>query len=152
MSAWPHVEAVPDAPEVLAALRPRSLLALATNAADSDQAEIRAALHRVGLDRLLDRVYCFRGVGHRKPSPEFFEYVLNDLRTEPSRAVMVGDNFHSDVLGANRAGIRAIWLNGLSAESRAGGMHNTIFSLRTLPQALEDLMVENPTRGFPRGS
>jgi hypothetical protein len=85
MAAWPRVEAMPFANEILADLHLRYGLALATNAADSEETEIRAALDRVGLGKLLDKVYCYRNIGHKKPSKEFFDYVLADLGIEQSQ-------------------------------------------------------------------
>ena len=59
MVGWPEVAAVSHAAEALEALRPGWLLAVATNAAASEEADIRAALRRAGLDRFFDRIYCF---------------------------------------------------------------------------------------------
>jgi len=59
MKDWPRLEAVPGAAGMLDALHEDWILALATNAADSDEADIRAALRRVDLERRLDKVYCF---------------------------------------------------------------------------------------------
>lgn len=136
MASWPVVESLPRAAEVLAALRSGWTLALATNAGDSDEAAIRAALARVGLDALLDRIYCRRTVGHEKPAAEFFEFILEDLRLDRSAIVMVGDDFDRDVLGANRAGIRAIWLNERSEQDATGRMHRTVHRLDELPGML----------------
>ena len=138
MLHWPQVEAIPHANEVLAELGAQWLTALATNAADSDEAAIRGALARVDLDRLIDRVYCSRAIGHKKPSAEFFDAVLRDLGVERSNVVMVGDDFEADVLGANRSGIRAVWLNAVSEEIRFAEMYRTIHQLRELPCALEE--------------
>jgi len=139
MLDWPHVEAVPHAERVLTELRAHWRTALATNAADSDEEGIRGALARVNLDRLIDRVYCFRAIGHRKPSSEFFDAVLSDLGIERRAVFMVGDDFEADVLGANRSGIQAVWLNPASQETRSTKMHRTIHDLRGLPRALEEL-------------
>ena len=138
MRGWPRVEAIPYAVETLTNLRGQWMLALATNAVDSSAADIEAALGRVGLDQVLDKIYCYRGIGHKKPSPQFFGYILNDLRLEPSRVVMVGDDFETDVLGANRAGIRAIWFNERSSELRTGAMYRTILDFRSLPEILRE--------------
>lgn len=111
MSTWPRVEAMPQAVEALASLQPAYTLCLATNAADSHEAEIRAALARVGLDAYLERVYCYRKIGHKKPSPEFFAYILEDLQLPAARAVMIGDDYEADILGALHCGLRAVWLH-----------------------------------------
>jgi putative hydrolase of the HAD superfamily len=147
MVAWPQVEAMPHAEQVLAELRARSMLAVATNAADSSEAEIRAALERVGLDKLLDKVYCYRKIGHKKPSKEFFGYILSDLGVELSQAIMVGDDFGADVIGANNCGIRAIWYNPRTTERRGSAMHQTIHDLRSLPQILDSFWNPNGSGG-----
>ena len=85
MKDWPRVEAVQGAAEMLSALYPDWTLALATNAADSDEEEIRLALQRVGLAVYLDKIYCFKTIGHKKPSLEFFNYILNDLGLSPKQ-------------------------------------------------------------------
>ena len=136
MHTWPRVEAMPGAIDVLAALRPNWQLALATNAADSHEADIWAALQRVGLDALLDRVYCFRKIGHRKPAPEFYTYILEDLGISASQAMMVGDDFDADVLGANQVGMYGVWINEGGAVPRSSPLHETIQSLDELPALL----------------
>jgi len=145
MVAWPHVEAIPHASQVLAGLHPLWLLALASNAAASDVVQIRAALERVSLGQYIDQIYCFSRIGHKKPSPEFFDCILDDLGIGCQHVVMVGDNFEADVLGANRSGIRAVWFNEQGDETRTGEMVQTIHDLRSLPQALE-------TFGFRRAA
>jgi putative hydrolase of the HAD superfamily len=136
MVGWPRVEAIAHAAGVLAKLHESWILALATNAVNSNEEQIWAALRRVGLDCFLDKVYCYRKIGHKKPSPEFFSYVLNDLVFDPSNVFMVGDGFDSDVMGAVRCGIRAIWLNEQSDEERNTDMYRTIHDLRSLPRVL----------------
>ena len=94
------------------------------------------ALRRVGLDRFIDRVYCCRKVGYKKPSQEFFAYALNDLGLDASSVIMVGDDFESDVLGAVRCGIRAVWLNAQSGEERRSEMYQIGHDLRSPPTVL----------------
>ena len=132
MSTWPRLEAIPYAKETLSALRPGWIVALATNAVDSGEAEIRDSLARVQLDEFVDRVFCYQQVGCKKPSPLFFEFILNDLGLDPSRVTMVGDNYEEDVLGANRSGMRAVWFNPRSDAEQSGEMLRTIHDLRDL--------------------
>lgn len=139
MCDWPRVAAMPGAIETLRALRGGWRLALATNAADSDVEQIEGALARVGLDRLIERIYCFRSTGLRKPSKVFFDHMLADLELPANRAVMVGDDYENDVRGAIRAGVPAVWLNLRNEERREGHMLCTIFHLEELPAALQDL-------------
>ena len=141
MKDWPRVETVPGAAETLAALHPDWILAIATNADASGDADILAALQRVNLDRWLDKVYCFKKVGHKKPSFEFYQYILDDLKLTPRSLCMVGDNFEADVLGANACGIRAIWFNEHSLEERDDDPYRTIHALAALPDALKVFFV-----------
>lgn len=144
MLNWPRVEAVRDVPKVLEELHKTWRLGVATNASDSYEKEIWGALSRVGLIQFLDRVYCSRTVGHRKPSRKFFEYILNDLGVDRSRVIMVGDDFESDVLGAVMCGIRAIWFNGRSQESKIGEMFRTIHGFKSLPEVVKSFRIESP--------
>ena len=139
MAGWPQVEALPYAREALEALHPNWLLALATNAADSDETEIREALARVELDTWIDRVYGFRRIGHRKPTPAFFEWILEDLDLPPSRAIMVGDDLDSDIIGALANGLGAVWNNEYNAAVRNDVRLRKIHSLKELPGAIEDI-------------
>ncbi|HTX93198.1 MAG TPA: HAD-IIIA family hydrolase [Anaerolineales bacterium] len=140
MKDWPKVEAVPGAAEMLSALHPDWTLALATNADVSDEADIRAALQRAGLDRWLEKIYCFRKIGHKKPSPEFFRYILEDLGLSPDRVVMVGDNYEADVLGANACGLKAVWFNPHTDEERKNERQRTVRRLAALPDLLPEFM------------
>ncbi len=136
MATWPRVQVIPYAHEILRELRPSWTICLATNATASSESDIWAALRRVSLDEVVDKIYCFRRIGYKKPALEFFTYILNDLRMNSAQVIMIGDAFETDVRGANQAGIRAIWFNERSAESRHGLMYDTIHTLRELPQAL----------------
>ena len=142
MAAWPHVEVLPNVKDMLVELRPQWTLALATNSIDSDETAIWEALDRVELGSLLDKVYCFQSIGHSKPAPDFFDYIVKDLGMDRRCMVMVGDEFEKDVLGANCSGIRGIWLNESSTEVKVGKMHKTIFDFRSLPEALATFGIE----------
>lgn len=109
MCRWPRVKSVPHARSALRALSRDYLIALATNADDSHEAEIRAALKRVHLDRLVERVYCSNDVGARKPSEAFFAHVIRSLSLPPRAIVMIGDSLQNDVRGALGCGLRALW-------------------------------------------
>ena len=52
--------------------------------------------------------------GRMKPSRSMFRSALEKTNLRPEQAVMIGDQLMTDILGANRAGIDAIWLLPLS--------------------------------------
>lgn len=118
MASWPTVELMPHSAEALGDLRSAGwTTALATNAADSSESQIRDALERGAISHLLDRVYCFGNTGAAKPDVRFFEFVLGDLGLAAADVVMVGDSERNDVRGALDAGLRAVWLGGPSRSS-----------------------------------
>lgn len=140
MKDWRHLEVFPSAIRWLGELKKQGWqIILATNANDSDEQDIRAALSRVGLGWVIDRVFCYRNLGLRKPEPAFFEKILENLGAQPAQAVMLGDDFAVDVQGANRAGIPAIWFNPVSQEKLEGKDFLTIHHYKDLIQTLQSL-------------
>ena len=137
MTTWPKVEMIPDAREVLEELCSTWTIALATNAQDSTEDEIREALALVGLHALIDEVYCYQRIGVKKPSRAFFQYIFDELAIDATDAVMIGDSYAADVEGALAMGMRAIWFNPRSDEDRAGEMVRTVHSLKELPDVLK---------------
>lgn len=139
MKDWPRVQEIPGARRALHALHGRIGIALATNAADSEEADIRAALERADLNSFIKKVYCYRAVGARKSSPEFFAHVLEDLHVPADHLVMVGDEYAEDVAAAQAAGLRAVWFNARDAEVRTGHNLATLHHLDHLPALLQAL-------------
>ena len=146
MAAWPEVRAMDGAQDALRRLRPHYRLLVATNADDSGERDVLAALSRVGLDGLVDGVVSSRDVGARKPDALFYRAALlragrAGLPLAPARAVMVGDSWPNDVAGARAAGLRAVWLNPSKARRPAGAAapDAEIRRLADLPQALARL-------------
>ena len=146
MAAWPEVRAVDGAQDALRRLRPHYRLLVATNADDSGERDVLAALSRVGLDELVDGVVSSRDVGARKPDAFFYRAALlragrAGLPLAPSRAVMVGDSWPNDVAGARAAGLRVVWLNPSKARRPDGAAapDAEIRRLADLPPALARL-------------
>ena len=134
------------AQEALRRLRPHYRLLVATNADDSGERDVRAALARVGLDALVDGVVTSRDVGARKPDAAFYRAACcapaaTALPLAPARAVMVGDSWPNDVAGAKAAGLRAVWFNPSRRARPAGAAapDAEIRRLAELPQALARL-------------
>lgn len=111
MADWPEVAAMDGAAETLMQLRARYTLAVLTNAQDSGADAVAAAMRRVGLDSYISTYITARDIGATKPDPAFFYAGLRSLHVAAEQAVMVGDSYELDVLGAKRAGLAAIWYN-----------------------------------------
>jgi len=142
MAHWPRLEAVPGIETALYALKPRCRLAIATNAADSGELLIRAALHRVGLEDYFDAVFTAREMGVRKPERPFFERVLAALACAPREAAMIGDDYQVDIAGAAAAGLRTIWFN--PARSACPLLHPVhdaeVWAMADLPAIVDNLV------------
>jgi HAD superfamily phosphatase (TIGR01668 family) len=58
--------------------------------------------------------------GKFKPSTAMYKEALEKFGAKESQAVMIGDQIFTDILGANRAGIEAIWLQPISDRDFVG--------------------------------
>ncbi len=96
----------PPVEEVLRALQGSCTIAVATNGDLGVE-----ALARAGLDRYASVVLTARGLGVAKPERAFFHAALARVGSSPPEAVMVGDSYGSDVVGAKGAGLKAVWFN-----------------------------------------
>jgi HAD superfamily hydrolase (TIGR01509 family) len=132
MYQWPTVETIDGAEEVLRTLHAQRTIIMATGAAQSDEVDIRLALQRVNLDNYFDHIFCFKNTGLRKPSEDFYRYILEKLNARPSDILMVADNFESDILGANYVGISGVWLNQKDTKEKRGEHFSTIHRLLDL--------------------
>lgn len=105
--AW---ELFADTEPLLAATRARQLPVIAVSNWDARLPEV---LDGVGLTEQLSAVVASYAVGAEKPDPEIFEAALALLpaSAERGRILHVGDSVPEDVLGAEAAGFRAIWLD-----------------------------------------
>jgi HAD superfamily hydrolase (TIGR01509 family) len=103
---WEHVP--PDVEPALEALHALGLtLAIVSNA----NGVVHRALERAGLAGYFDAVCdsCIEGI--EKPDPRFFQVVLARAGSRAETTMHVGDLYHVDVVGARRAGIRAMLLD-----------------------------------------
>ncbi len=136
---WSYVEGTLYAAEIVQNLSGQWLTALASNAGESDEQEIRIALDDMDLGHVFDRIYTYRLIGRPKPQAFFWNYILHDLQLPADSVVMVGDDYMADVWGANQVGIRGIWFNRWSTENHNHMMCRTIYDFRELPGQLAAL-------------
>ena len=103
---WEYVP--PDVPPALEALKNLGLqLAIVSNA----NGVVHRAFERGGLSDYFDAICdsCVEGI--EKPDPRFFQLVLHRARATAGTTLHVGDLYHVDVVGARRAGLRAMLLD-----------------------------------------
>lgn len=102
--------AVPGARALIAALVRRGVtIGVCTN--HYSRTAQRQKLIECGFDTLVHNLFVSADLGCSKPDPALFHTVLDRLGSNAASAVMLGDSFTSDVAGALRAGMRAVWLN-----------------------------------------
>ncbi len=129
-----HSWLFPDSRAILDQLRPSYSLALITNGAPDIQ---RDKLAGSGLEAYFPVVLVSTEAGCGKPNPAIFVRALEAFGAAPEDAVMVGDNPARDILGANRAGIRAIWIRRKNQPLTYGAQPDAIItSLSELPALL----------------
>jgi putative hydrolase of the HAD superfamily len=104
--AW---RAVPGALDLAAAIKRAGLsMAIVTNNLTSEQ---RAKMTTCGLDVYVDALITSEEIGVTKPDVRIFEAALTCCGAQAHEAVMIGDAWHTDILGARAAGVRPVWLN-----------------------------------------
>jgi len=104
--------AMEGAVDLLAAVHPRARVGIVSNNLLEEQ---RDKLEFCGLAPFVDALVVSEEAGISKPDPGIFQIALDRVGAEAAEAVMVGDSWSADIVGARRAGIRAIWFNPLAA-------------------------------------
>jgi putative hydrolase of the HAD superfamily len=99
---------VPGADLLLAALKSHVPIAIVTNSSLREQTEKLATFQ---LDRHVDVLVTSEEFGAAKPDASIFHHALAQLGVDARDAVMVGDSWENDVVGAAGVGMRAVWLN-----------------------------------------
>lgn len=94
--------------ELLDALRPQARIGIVTNGVVPEQAD---KIRTCDLGPRVDTVVISEEAGLSKPDPAIFHLALDRLGATPEEAVMVGNSWQDDILGARGAGTRAIWMN-----------------------------------------
>lgn len=88
--------------EVLETLSKKATIVIATNGPSLTQ---RDKLKSSGLYQYVDHLITSEDAGVAKPDPDFFYYLRETIGIpDLSRALMIGDNPHTDIFGARRAG------------------------------------------------
>ncbi len=62
-----------------------------------------------GLLPYFANVFLSEEIGYQKPDTRFFQTVLDRLNATPAECLVIGDNFQTDVQGAQNANIRALF-------------------------------------------
>jgi HAD superfamily hydrolase (TIGR01549 family) len=100
---------VPDAKEILEALHAKGYrLFAASNSFGHLQ---RSRLVQAGVLHLFEDTYISMDIGYDKPDVRFYEEALRRCNLLPQDVLMVGDSMTTDILGAQKAGLDAIFFD-----------------------------------------
>jgi putative hydrolase of the HAD superfamily len=102
---------VDHAPEALEYLSRRYLVALICNTGATPGAILRQIMDDNGILRYFNTTVFSDEVSFAKPNPEIFGFALGLMRVSPERAVHIGDDPLTDIIGAKRAGMKAVWFS-----------------------------------------
>lgn len=96
----------PDTLSIYVKLSKKYKLVLATN-----------GIEQVQKERLSDflpythRLYISEKIGFIKPTADFYNYVMSDLKCRPEECLMIGDSITNDMEGAKAAGMDVCYYN-----------------------------------------
>jgi putative hydrolase of the HAD superfamily len=94
---------------------------------------LEEVLADLGLLERFDWVVISAVVGVQKPDAAIFEHALRRCSLPAGRVIHVGDSYEDDVLGARRAGLRALWLR----RDGPADAEDAIGSLEEVPAMLD---------------
>ncbi len=100
---------------------------------------LRWSLAGTGILDCFSGIYASAAVGYYKSSPRLYEAALLELGARAEETVHIGDSYVFDVLGAGRAGIRAIWYAPAGEAPPGPDATGVIRGLAELPALLERL-------------
>ena len=103
---WEHREIIPETKKSLSLLRKKYKIIAASN---SDTKALLMDFKRHGLK--IDKVLTSEMLKIYKPHKKFFAKMLGKIPFAKNEIVYVGDSLKSDVAGAHKVGVKAIWVN-----------------------------------------
>ena len=89
-----------------------------------------------GMDRSFDTVVLSEDAGANKPSREFFDYAFRVTGADVATTLMIGDNFQTDILGAQQAGLAVIYFNRYPEYPAPSAVDYEVTSLREIMEIL----------------
>jgi putative hydrolase of the HAD superfamily len=103
-----HFELFPDTLPTLRFLQSKYKLGLIT---DAQRIFLEPEIRITGIQPLFDVIIVSSDYSFHKPDPRMFKMALEQLGTNPTQALFVGDSWHRDILGAQSVGIKTILIN-----------------------------------------
>ena len=126
----------PGAAELLNGLRGQYRLGLICNTGRTPGTMLKIVLQRLGILDHFDVLTFSDVLGIRKPDPQIFHLTLEQLEVSADRALHVGDDPSTDVLGARRVGMWAVLLGSPAISAPEDEGVRAVQALEELPGVL----------------
>jgi len=139
----------PDAVTVLREVKGMGLrIGLISNTGMTPGVTFRRFLDQKGMLEYFDALTFSDEVKLAKPSNEIFLLTLKALGATPAQSVHVGDHVLNDVVGANRCGLKTVWVQGFYEQGDpadpASEPDATVAELALVVPAIKHLAGRNP--------
>lgn len=121
-----HLSLYPGVNEYLSQLKQHNcFVAILTNGVVAVQ---KNKVKNLKVDLKVDKVFYAREneLGYEKPMKECFIHVVDFFGCELDEAIMIGDHYKNDYMGAINAGIHAIWLNGVKSNTSLSRLSDSL--------------------------
>lgn len=105
-----HLRVADGVPELLKQLKSYGKRIIATTDTYLEQSHLQEIFAHLGLDQCFDAIYASSEHRLGKYSGQLFQKILQAEEIQPEQLIHVGDTYESDVRGAVRAGIPAVFL------------------------------------------
>ncbi len=83
-------------------------LCIISNASNTE--DLNMLVDNARLRQYFEQIIISSETGIRKPDARIFEKALTAIHATPAESAMVGDTLGADILGAQKAGLRAVWI------------------------------------------
>ena len=93
-------------------------------------------LRSCGLYDYFDHIILSEDAGANKPSQQFFDYAFQQSGAPRNSALMIGDNFNTDILGAKQAGLDTIYFNRFPDHPAPEAVTHEVHDLRDIMNIL----------------
>lgn len=123
--------------ELLNGLKEQYRLGLICNTGRTPGTMLKIVLQRLGILEFFDVLTFSDAVGVRKPDPRIFQVTLEQLGVAPNRALHVGDDPTTDIVGAQGVGMWAVLLGVAEVSAPEDGGVPIIGTLAELPGILQ---------------
>ncbi|MGO4545016.1 YjjG family noncanonical pyrimidine nucleotidase [Paenibacillus sp. 2TAB23] len=101
-----------------------------------------------GLYNFFEQIFDSQSIGFQKPSPKFFEYVMNHIKDfNKQEALIIGDSLNTDIKGGILSGIDTCWIN-RHAQENASEIQST-YTITNLMEIMDICVPGNKRKCDP---